>query len=141
MGCLRWPTFVCLTLTSGPAGLSRAAALKHAPPPPPPPPFPPPHQGAFGSNYRGSGSLLPLLYVLSKTLIRHTKQQNLGGQEVLQLPPKTETAVPGALRCAPARVRAEHVMAAVCGLPLLRAALALAVCTSVHPRPALEWVV
>ena len=54
-----------------------------------------PVQSAFGGGH-WRGSPTPLLYVLSKTMIRHTKKQNLGGQEVLQLPPKTETAVPGA---------------------------------------------
>jgi hypothetical protein len=28
-------------------------------------------------------------------MIRHTKQQVLGGEEVLRLPPKTEETVPG----------------------------------------------
>ncbi len=40
----------------------------------------------------------PLLYVLRHALIRHTKAQNLGGQDVGQLPPKTEHNVEGGLR-------------------------------------------
>ena len=36
-----------------------------------------------------------LLYALGRTLIRHTKRQVLGGEEVLTLPPKTEEEVPG----------------------------------------------
>ncbi|KXZ53508.1 hypothetical protein GPECTOR_7g958 [Gonium pectorale] len=37
---------------------------------------------------------LPLLYALRHAMIRHTKAQNLGGEGVLQLPPKAETDVP-----------------------------------------------
>jgi len=46
------------------------------------------------------------VYVLKQLVVRHTKDQVLGGQEVLQLPPKTEVDVPGeraalcAVRCA-----------------------------------------
>ncbi len=47
--------------------------------------------GAQGNNY--SGSPIPLLYALSRTMIRHTKQQTLGGAAVLALPPKTEEKV------------------------------------------------
>jgi SWI/SNF-related matrix-associated actin-dependent regulator of chromatin subfamily A3 len=36
-----------------------------------------------------------LMYVLGRMLIRHTKLQVLGGEEVLKLPPKTEELVPG----------------------------------------------
>jgi hypothetical protein len=33
--------------------------------------------------------------VLQKTLIRHTKRQVIAGVQVLDLPPKSEEAVPG----------------------------------------------
>ncbi len=35
--------------------------------------------------------------MLHKCMVRHTKLQVLGGEEVLQLPPKTEVDVPGEL--------------------------------------------
>ncbi|KAI3434920.1 hypothetical protein D9Q98_002974 [Chlorella vulgaris] len=48
---------------------------------------------AFGNHVFG-GSNVPLMYTLGQTMIRHTKQQVLGGEEVLRLPPKTEETVP-----------------------------------------------
>ena len=36
-----------------------------------------------------------LLYTLGQCAVRHTKQQVLGGEEVLRLPPKTEELVEG----------------------------------------------
>ncbi|GLC36509.1 hypothetical protein PLESTB_000156300 [Pleodorina starrii] len=45
------------------------------------------------SGFTGS-TVMPLLYALRHTMIRHTKAQNLGGEVVLQLPDKTETDVP-----------------------------------------------
>ena len=46
-----------------------------------------------GQSYGGSGPM-PLLYCLSRCMIRHTKLQVLGNAPVLTLPPKTETLVP-----------------------------------------------
>ena len=46
-----------------------------------------------GQAYGGAGSM-PLLYCLSRCMIRHTKMQVLGNAPVLSLPPKTETLVP-----------------------------------------------
>ncbi len=40
-------------------------------------------------------TMMPLLHVLRACMIRHTKLQVLGGEEVLSLPPKTEELVPG----------------------------------------------
>ena len=40
-----------------------------------------------------------LLYKLKWTMIRHTKQQVLSGQEVPKLPPKTKEAVEGECVC------------------------------------------
>jgi SNF2 family DNA or RNA helicase len=45
-----------------------------------------------GNHY--GGTPLPLLYCLSRCMIRHTKAQQLGGAPVLALPPKTEVEVP-----------------------------------------------
>ncbi len=50
---------------------------------------------AFGIRHHYNSSTVPLLYVLSKTLIRHTKQQVIVGEEVLKLPKKTEEVVAG----------------------------------------------
>lgn len=52
-------------------------------------------QPAF-RGYSGSSNCQPLLFALRQTCIRHIKLQNLGGQTVLSLPPKTEELVPGA---------------------------------------------
>ena len=46
-----------------------------------------------GQSYGGAGPM-PLLYCLSRCMIRHTKLQTLGNAPVLSLPPKTETLVP-----------------------------------------------
>ena len=52
-----------------------------------------------GQSYGGSGPM-PLLYCLSRCMIRHTKLQVLGNVPVLTLPPKTETLVPVAFTAA-----------------------------------------
>jgi SNF2 family DNA or RNA helicase len=46
---------------------------------------------ATGNHY--GGTPLPLLYCLSRCMIRHTKAQQLGGAPVLSLPPKTEEKI------------------------------------------------
>ncbi|KIY92295.1 hypothetical protein MNEG_15668 [Monoraphidium neglectum] len=52
-------------------------------------------KAAFGgSYYADKPPLRTLLYVLQKTLIRHTKRQVIAGVQVLDLPPKSEEAVP-----------------------------------------------
>jgi SNF2 family DNA or RNA helicase len=40
-------------------------------------------------------SLVPLLYTLRHTMVRHTKAQTIAGVSVLALPEKTEELVPG----------------------------------------------
>lgn len=50
---------------------------------------------AFSGSYYQEGGAAPLLYVLRRVMIRHTKQQVIAGEEVLKLPPKTEELVPG----------------------------------------------
>jgi hypothetical protein len=47
--------------------------------------------GTTGNAY--GGSPMPLLYTLSRLMIRHTKAQTLGGAPVLSLPPKTEEKI------------------------------------------------
>jgi hypothetical protein len=51
-------------------------------------------KNAFGNNVYGGGCP-ELLHALGATMVRHTKRQELGGEQVLQLPPKTEEFVPG----------------------------------------------
>jgi hypothetical protein len=46
------------------------------------------------NRYYGSSSNGEVVYMLDHSLVRHTKRQVLGGEEVLQLPPKTEELVP-----------------------------------------------
>ncbi len=46
---------------------------------------------ATGSHY--GGSPITLLYALSRTMVRHTKAQTLGGTAVLSLPPKKEVCI------------------------------------------------
>ena len=48
----------------------------------------------------GVGDALPLLYTLSRCMIRHTKQGSLGGAPVLSLPAVTESEVPVAFAAA-----------------------------------------
>jgi hypothetical protein len=63
-----------------------------------PPTHPPTHQvkTAFSTSYYvDRPPVLSLLYVLDATLIRHTKRQQIAGVQVLELPPKSEEAVPG----------------------------------------------
>lgn len=50
------------------------------------------------SHHFDKPPVLTLLYVLHKTLIRHTKRQVIAGVQVLDLPPKTEETVPGELK-------------------------------------------
>lgn len=52
-------------------------------------------QASFTQGMYSGRSNMQLLYTLRKVLIRHTKAQVLGGQAVLQLPPKTEELVAG----------------------------------------------
>ncbi len=53
-------------------------------------------QNAYGpGSAHSSASSVLLLYALEHCMIRHTKLQVLGGEEVLTLPPKTEELVPG----------------------------------------------
>jgi hypothetical protein len=47
--------------------------------------------GTTGNAY--GGTPMPLLYTLSRVMIRHTKSQTLGGAPVLSLPPKTEEKI------------------------------------------------
>jgi hypothetical protein len=55
----------------------------------------------FDANVRNTfgnhvyGGCPELLHALGAIMIRHTKRQELGGEQVLQLPPKTEELVPG----------------------------------------------
>ncbi|GAX72705.1 hypothetical protein CEUSTIGMA_g161.t1 [Chlamydomonas eustigma] len=49
---------------------------------------------AYGISETGPAALL---YTLKECMIRHTKQQVLGGEQVLQLPPKTEEDLPVSL--------------------------------------------
>lgn len=51
-------------------------------------------KNAFGNNVF-SGGCPELLHALGAIMVRHTKRQELGGEQVLQLPPKTEELVPG----------------------------------------------
>ena len=51
-------------------------------------------RNAFGNNVY-SGGCLELLHAMGHVMVRHTKRQEVGGQQVLQLPPKTEQLVPG----------------------------------------------
>jgi hypothetical protein len=51
-------------------------------------------KNAFGNNVYGGGCP-ELLHALGAIMVRHTKRQELGGEQVLQLPPKTEELVPG----------------------------------------------
>jgi len=53
-------------------------------------------KNAFGNNVYGGGCP-ELLHALGAIMVRHTKKQELGGEQVLQLPPKTEELVPGKL--------------------------------------------
>jgi len=46
------------------------------------------------AHLHGTGDPLPLLYTLSRCMIRHTKQGSLGGAPVLSLPAVTESEVP-----------------------------------------------
>jgi hypothetical protein len=48
----------------------------------------------YGASSYG-GSCPALLCALGQTMVRHTKLQVLGGEEVLRLPPKTEETVAG----------------------------------------------
>ncbi|KAL4518653.1 hypothetical protein Ndes2437B_g00741 [Nannochloris sp. 'desiccata'] len=50
-------------------------------------------KNAFGNNVY-SGGCPELLHALGAVMVRHTKRQELGGEQVLQLPPKTEELVP-----------------------------------------------
>lgn len=52
-------------------------------------------KAAYVGGRHGGGNAWKLLYCLGQTMIRHTKLQVLGGEEVLKLPPKTEELVPG----------------------------------------------
>lgn len=55
-------------------------------------------RAAFNTTYyHDKPPVLTLLFVLHKTMIRHTKRQNIAGVQVLDLPPKTEEGVPGEL--------------------------------------------
>ena len=47
----------------------------------------------FGPTGHHSGDPMPMLYTLSRFMIRHTKQGTLGGAPVLSLPPVTESEV------------------------------------------------
>ena len=51
-------------------------------------------RNAFGNNVF-SGGCPELLHALGAIMVRHTKTQELGGEQVLQLPPKTEELIPG----------------------------------------------
>jgi SNF2-related domain len=51
-------------------------------------------KNAFGNNVY-DGGCPELLHALGAIMVRHTKRQELGGEQVLQLPPKTEELVPG----------------------------------------------
>ena len=47
--------------------------------------------------------------LLERCMVRHTKRQVLGGQQVLQLPPKVEEDVPGETACLPACMHATRL--------------------------------
>jgi SWI/SNF-related matrix-associated actin-dependent regulator of chromatin subfamily A3 len=55
-------------------------------------------RNAVGANAPHHGRCPELLFVLRATMVRHTKRQVLGGEEILRLPPKTEERVAVTLR-------------------------------------------
>lgn len=69
---------LCLQYYSDALGLSKTCAW----------------DAAVGLGY--DVSLVPLLYTLKHTMVRHTKAQTISGQSVLALPDKSEELVPGA---------------------------------------------
>ena len=71
--------------------------------------------------------------LLERCMVRHTKRQVLGGQQVLQLPPKVEEDVPGETACLPACMHACDSAALAHSRAFLAAAHAI--CARAPPLP------
>jgi hypothetical protein len=89
-------------------------------------------RAAFGNNVF-AGGCAELLYTLGATMIRHTKRQVLGGEEVLRLPPKTEELVPGEQRVGDALARGWVFL--FCAFDALWCLNGVAVGSEPDPRP------